>query len=167
MFSFNLNYIQTRVFDACGFEYTEPIPETESAEYKACYFKLNDLHVRFRKAKITPTKVGQFVTLWKRVESGIISPFADTDSIDLVIINVVNGSQFGQFIFPKTVLCQQEIFTVNEKDGKRGFRVYPPWDKATNKQAVKTQNWQLNCFLDLSKFQSDTLERAKTLYNNK
>lgn len=167
MFSFGLTYIQTQIFDACGFEYTVPLLETESAEYKACYFKLNNLHVRFRKAKITPTKVGQFVTLWKRVESGIIVPFVDTDFIDLVIINVENDNQFGQFIFPKSVLCQQGILTVNDKEGKRGFRVYPPWDNTTNKQAIKTQKWQLNYFLDLSNFQSDTLEKAKALYNNK
>lgn len=167
MLSFDLTYIQTQVFDACGFKYTESLIETESSEYKACYFTLNNLHVRFRKAKITPTKVGQFVTLWKRVESGVIAPFADTDSIDLVIINVVNGNQLGQFIFPKSVLCQQRILTVNDKEGKRGFRVYPPWDNTTNKQAIKTQKWQLNYFLDLSNFQSDTLEKAKALYNNK
>jgi hypothetical protein len=165
MFSSDLIYIQTQVFDACRFEYTEPIIEIESAEYSACYFKLNNLHISFRKAKITPTKVGQFVTLWKRIESGIIAPFENTDSIDLVLINVINDNQFGQFVFPKSVLCEKGILTVNEKEGKRGFRVYPPWDKTTNKQAIKTQNWQLNYFLDLSKFQSETLEKAKSLYN--
>lgn len=165
MLSPTLTYIQTKVFDACDFEYTEPIIEIESVEYDAYYFKLNNLHVRFRKAKITPTKVGQFVTLWKRIESGVIAPFENTDSIDLVIINVIDGNQFGQFIFPKSVLCEQGILTVNNKEGKRGFRVYPPWDKTTNKQAIKTQNWQLNYFLDLSNFEFDTLEKAKTLYN--
>jgi hypothetical protein len=165
MLSSDLIYIQTQVFDACGFKYTEPILEIESAEYSACYFKLNELSVRFRKAKITPTKIGQFVTLWKRLESGVIAPFENTDSIDLVIINVIHDNQYGQFIFPKSVLCEQGILTVNNKEGKRGFRVYPPWDKTTNKQAIKTQNWQLNYFLDLSNFESDTLEKAKTLYN--
>lgn len=167
MFSFDLTYIQTQVFNACSFEYTEPIPEIESADYNACYFKLNNLNVRFRRAKITPTKVGQFVTLWKRIESGVIAPFENTDSIDLVLINVINGNQFGQFIFPKSVLCEQGILTINDKEGKRGFRVYPPWDKTTNKQAIKTQNWQLNYFLNLSNFESNALEKLKTLYNNK
>lgn len=166
MYCDDITYIQTHVFNACGFEYTEPLLEIESAEYKACYFKLNDLHVRFRKAKITPTKIGQFVTLWKRVESGIIAPFEDTDSIDLVIVNVESGNQFGQFIFPKSVLCQQGIFTVSQKEGKRGFRVYPPWDKTDNKQATKTQNWQLNCFLDLSNIHAFDIEHAKALYFN-
>lgn len=162
----DITYIQTHVFIACDFEYTEPAFEIESAEYKACYFKLNHLDVRFRKAKITPTKIGQFVTLWKRVESGVIAPFEDTDSIDLVIINVESGHQFGQFIFPKSVLCQQGIFTVSQKEGKRGFRVYPPWDDTTNKQAIKTQIWQLNYFLDLSNIHAFDIEHAKALYFN-
>jgi hypothetical protein len=166
MFCDDIIYIQTHIFNACDFEYTEPSLEIESAEYKACYFKLNDLHVRFRKAKITPTKIGQFVTLWKRVESGVIAPFEDTDSIDLVIINVESDNQFGQFIFPKSVLCQQRIFTVSQKEGKRGFRVYPPWDETTNKQAIKTQNWQLNYFLDLSNIHAFDIEHAKALYFN-
>ncbi|HRF99992.1 MAG: MepB family protein [Bacteroidia bacterium] len=161
----DLVYIQTQVFDACGFKYTEPIPEIESAEYNAYYFKLNKLNVRFRKAKTTPTKVGQFVTLWKRLSTGPIAPFDETDSINLVIINVVNGNQLGQFIFPKSVLCEQGILTVNHKEGKRGFRVYSPWDKTTSKQAIKTQKWQLNYFLDLSNIQSETLKKAKSLYN--
>ncbi len=165
--SFDLTYIKTQIFDACGFEYTEPISEIESAEYNAYYFKLNKLHVRFRTAKITPTKVGQFVTLWKRLSTGPIAPFDETDSIDIVIINVVNGNQFGQFIFPKSVLSKQGILTVNHKEGKRGFRVYPPWDITTNKQAIKTQKWQLNYFLNLSNFSPEALEKAKALYNNK
>ena len=41
MFSFDIRYIQTQVFDACGFEYTDPLPEIESAEYKSSYLKLN------------------------------------------------------------------------------------------------------------------------------
>jgi hypothetical protein len=36
----------------------------------------------------------------------------------------------------------------NRKAGKRGFRVYPIWDKPDNKQAEKTQKWQVKHFLD-------------------
>jgi hypothetical protein len=41
---------------------SEPKIEAESGEYGACEFKLNGLSVKFRVAKITPTKIGQFVT---------------------------------------------------------------------------------------------------------
>jgi len=62
----DLLLIQRYVFDPCGFECTVPRREAESAEYEAHFFKLNNLAVRYRKAKVTPTKTGQFVTFWKR-----------------------------------------------------------------------------------------------------
>jgi hypothetical protein len=40
-------------------------------------------------------------------------------------------------------LADKGIITKNGKEGKRGIRVYPPWDIATNKQAEKTQRWQM------------------------
>lgn len=163
----DLSLIQQQVFDTCGFTYTKPIQEIESAEYNACSFTLNDLHVKFRTAKITPTKTGQFVTLWKRLNTGIIAPFEASDSIDLVIISVRKENRFGQFVFPKSVLCAQGILTINGKEGKRGFRVYPPWDETTNKQAIKTQAWQLNYFLDLSNHTSINIDKAKRLYGDK
>ena len=42
---------------------TNLIQETESQEYGACEFLLNGKSIRFRVAKITPTKIGQFVYL--------------------------------------------------------------------------------------------------------
>jgi hypothetical protein len=51
------------VYNPCRFKCSQPIMEAESAEYGAYTFELNDLSVRFRVAKITPTKIGQFVTL--------------------------------------------------------------------------------------------------------
>jgi hypothetical protein len=163
----DLLIIQQYIFDAFGFDYIKPIQEIESAEYNACSFTLNDLHVKFRTAKITPTKTGQFVTLWKRLATGIIAPFEASDSIDLVIISVRKENRFGQFVFPKSVLCTQGILTVNGKEGKRGFRVYPPWDETTNKQAIKTQNWQLNYFLDLSNLLKIDVEKVKKMYEAK
>lgn len=156
--------IQTRVFDICHFKYSTPVIETESAEYSACQFMLNDLSVRFRVSKITPTKVGQFVALWKRTNNGPIEPFDSSDSLDLVIINSRNEEQFGQFIFPRSVLCEQGILSHNDKEGKRAIRVYPPWDKTTNKQAQKTQKWQLNYFLNTSN--TIDIERATILYGS-
>lgn len=162
----DLLLIQTHVFDVCDYKYTQPLIETESAEYNACQFELNNLFVRFRVSKITPTKVGQFVTLWKRNGNGPIQPFDSTDSLDLVIISSRNENHFGQFIFPKAVLCEQGIISHNGKEGKRAIRVYPPWDNAINKQAQRTQKWQLNYFIDTSKIKSIDRERALLLYGS-
>lgn len=60
--------------------------ESESKEYNAFDFKIDNFSVKFRTSKITPTKNGQFVTLYKRIESGTIAPFDMTDKIDFVII---------------------------------------------------------------------------------
>lgn len=132
-------------FKKYDLQISQIIPEKESAEYCACNFKINDFNIKFRKSKITPTKVGQFVTVWKRIENGTIAPFENTDFIDFLIVCSKNGDNFGYFIFPKKVLVQKGIFT-DIKEGKRAFRVYPPWDIAVNNQAVKTQRWQLEYF---------------------
>ena len=64
--------IKNHVYIPNGFKCSEPIMDAESAEYGACTFTLNDLSIRFRIAKITPTKVGQFVTLWERIVRSFI-----------------------------------------------------------------------------------------------
>jgi hypothetical protein len=158
--------IQKLIFEQLNFDYTIPLAETESAEYGAYIFELNNLSVRFRVSKITPTKTGQFVTLWKRIDNGPIQPFDISDPIHLFIISSRDKNNFGHFIFPKSVLLEQGILSGKGKDGKRAIRVYPPWDITTNRQAQKTQKWQLKYFLDLSNKKTIDLLRLKTLYNS-
>lgn len=152
------------VFDACNFTLSTIFFENESLEYCACKFEINKLKAIFRVAKITPTKTGQFVTLWKRNKNEPIQPFDDSDAIDLVIINTKTECGFGQFVFPKNVLIEKGVMTNNLKEGKRAIRVYPPWDITTSNQAKKTQNWQLNYFLEIPKNQTIDLNRVKLLY---
>ncbi|MEO8516380.1 MAG: MepB family protein [Flavobacterium sp.] len=152
------------VFDSCNFEITNLLPEKESAEYSAYRFELNGLKVLFREAKTTPTKIGQFVTLWKRIGKGPIQPFDLSDDIDLFIINTRKDNVVGQFVFPKSVLLKQNVLTDDIKEGKRAIRVYPIWDKTVSKQAQKTQKWQLDYFLEMPLEVSINLERVKLLY---
>lgn len=140
------------------------LTEPESKEYGAATFLLNELNVKFRVAKITPTKIGQFVTLWKRNENGITQPHDVLDEIDKVIVSVRKENYLGQFVFPKSELVKQGIFSTPEKEGKRGFRVYPPWDLALNKQAQKTQNWQLKFFLEIKPTSVLNKESINRLY---
>jgi hypothetical protein len=160
----DLHSIQKLVFDTCGFNYTAPLIENESAEYGAYTFEVNKSTVRFRSSKITPTKVGQFVTLWKRIGPGPIQPFDVTDSDDLYIISVRKTDLFGHFIFPKSVLFEQGVLSNKGIGGKRAMRVYPPWDKTTNAQAQKTQKWQLNYFLEIPENGLVDIVRSKILY---
>lgn len=151
------------VYEKCGFVCTHPFPEAESVEYGACIFELNGRPVRFRIAKITPAKTGQFVTIWKRSENGPIVPFDISDPVNLFIISTRKNNRFGQFIFPGSVLLEHDIISHNNKGGKRGIRVYPPWDVAMNRQAQKTQQWQMDFFLEIPADKPADLIRAKML----
>ncbi|MBK9224090.1 MAG: MepB family protein [Flavobacterium sp.] len=126
------------VYDKCGFELSNLKQNLESIEYGACSFELNGKTIQYRVSKITSTKTGQFVTIWKRNKDGITEPFSDLDDLDFIIITSKSNDNFGQFIFPKSVLADKGIITRNNKEGKRGIRVYPPWDIAINKQANST-----------------------------
>lgn len=129
-----------------GLIFTNHIPEKQSQEYGACEFKLNKQFIKFRVAKITPTKIGQFVTFWKRIEPGIIAPFDIDDQFDFLIVSTRKNKNFGQFIIPKAALYKHGILSKNEIGGKRAFRIYPSWDTPDSQQAIKTQQWQLNYF---------------------
>ena len=138
--------------------------ETESSTYGACSFELNGLTIHFRVAKTTPTKIGQFVTLWKRIGKGPTQPYDVSDSFDFFVISTRKERHFGQFVFPKSVLHDQDIVSENSKGGKRGIRVYPPWEKTNSRQAQKTQLWQLKYFLEIDPNRLVNLVQLNTLY---
>lgn len=144
-----MNEINTEIYRNCGLQISDFTLEIESKEYSACQFKVNGQVAICRTAKITPKKVGQFVTFWKRNPQGIIQPYSEKDHFQFYVINVTKENRSGQFVFPKSILIAKGIISTEKKDGKRGFRVYPVWDIATNKQAEKTQHWQLHYFFEL------------------
>ena len=139
--------------------------ENESKDYNACQYKLNDFNIISRNSKITPSKPGQFVTIWKRIKKGPIEPFHFKDKFDVIIIKCQTKDNYGQFIFPKSILISKKIISSDITEGKRGFRVYPNWDKTTNNQAKRTQEWQLNYFLDLTNKNKINFELALKLYS--
>lgn len=153
------------VYDPCGFTCSEPLQEAQNAEYGAYVFNLNDLSIRFRVAKMTPTKIGQFVTLWERIGDGPIQPYDMSDPVDFFVISTRHNKNFGQFIFPKEVLYDQNIVSKNGIGGKRAIRVYPPWDNPTSRQAKKTQTWLLQFFLEIPEDKPIDFIRAQMLYD--
>jgi hypothetical protein len=146
----SLNQIQTEIYDKCTLKISNFIKELESKEYDACRFELNGKNILSRNAKTTPKKVGQFVTFWKRNGNGPIEPFSKNEQIDFYVVNVRSENEFGQFVFPKSVLIKKGIITTEKKEGKRAFRVYPSWVKTKSKQAERTQKWQLNYFYKIN-----------------
>lgn len=141
--------VKELVYDACNFEFSKLVIVSQSAEYQACSFQLNLFEIIHRLSKITPTKIGQFVTIWKRNDKGVTAPFDFSDNFDFIIITSKSGENLGQFVFPKSVLLEKRIISNNNTSGKRGIRVYPPWDIPTSKQAEKTQNWQIKYFYSI------------------
>ena len=136
-------------YEPAGLVLTDrPRREAESAEYSACRFGLDGHQVAFRAARTTPTKIGQFVTIWKReAPDAEIAPLDAADGVALVIVSVADTGHRGQFVFDRQALIEHGVFSVDGKGGKRALRVYPPWSKPTAKDAVRTQQWQLRYFL--------------------
>ena len=161
----NFNFLSERVFAVCGFTFSSPVAEAESAEYQAYRLNINGQSVCYRQAKITPTKVGQFVTFWKRTGSGPIQPIDSSDKIDFFVVTVKTKTRMGQFVFPKSALIKHGILSVKGKGGKRALRVYPSWNVTESKQALKTQAWQLDFFAEIPKSKTIDIERFKLLYN--
>jgi hypothetical protein len=159
--------LQELAYNKSGFKLTNLKLNSESVEYGACSFELNGQRVEHRASKITPTKIGQFVTIWKRNRNGVTGPFDLSDNIDFVVITSKSGDKIGQFIFPKSVLVDKGIISQNGKGGKRGIRVYPSWVLTTSIQAEKTQSWQKKYFVTIERDGSTDLNLIKKLFNNK
>ena len=147
--NFDLLLAQKLAYEPLVLKLSNLFWESESRDYAACRFKLNSWRVIFRCAKITPTKVGQFVTFWKRLGVGPIMPYDAADQFDFLIVSVRSGEKLGQFVFSKEVLLKQGVLSQNGVGGKRAIRVYPPWDVTDSGQAKKTQTWQQQYFIEL------------------
>lgn len=157
-----LNKTQTDIYTRCGFDISNIELTPESKDYGACKFQLNGLHILCRTAKVTPKKTGQFVVFWKRLESGVIAPFHETDSIDFYVVNCLSENGFGQFVFPKSILIKKGIISTTKKEGKRAFRVYTKWDVVKSKQAQQTKTWQQPYFYEIHA--ETNLKTAQALY---
>lgn len=153
------------VYEPSKFECSKPQVEQESAEYGACAVDVNGKALRFRVSKITPTKVGQFVTFWKRIGNGPIQPFDASDHVDFFVVSCRKGSLLGQFVFPRSVLRERDVISIGGEGGKRAIRVYPPWDRPPSLRALKTQSWQLSYFLETPEDAPVDLARARELYH--
>lgn len=141
-------------------------PDAECEEYEGFNFRLENINVKYRKAKITPKKIGQFVTLWKRDDGGKTVPFDVNDNFDFYLIAVEWDERFGVFVFPKKVLGERGILSKSNQEGKRGFRLYAEWDKPESQQAAKTKSWQCSYFIELGDDNRENKERFDLIFNS-
>ncbi len=125
-------------------------PEEQHSDYEAGLADINGEMWRIRTARVTPTKPGAFVALWRRSDSGETAPFTDDGRVAGVLVFVDDGMNFGVFRFEPSHLVQLGIFASARSKGKRGFRVYPSWCKDLNSQASKSQRDQAKAFSLLS-----------------
>lgn len=152
------------IYDVAAMACSRPVPEVENAGYGAHEFTVADRAIRFRVARTTPKKQGQFVTLWTRTAHGPIAPFDMTDDVDLYVISVRDERGFGQFVFPREVLGAYGVLSTNSVGGKRGFRVYPPWVSVHSRQATLTRAWQIEYFLEVPADGAVDTATARKLY---
>jgi hypothetical protein len=126
--------------------------QDNNAEYYACDFIINNKKICFRKGKITPTKLGHFISLWK-TNNSINIPYDINDNYDKYIFYVEDKLKSGFFIFSKKELLENKILSDNKNKlkGKLGFRIYAPWYNVANKTAKLTQQMQVKYFNDFSK----------------
>lgn len=161
-----LNYVNKIIYEPNGLIVKLVHEEKQNSKYGAGTFHLNSRTVRFRVANITPTKVGQFVAFWEKDINGKNQPYLYEEASDLLVITTFkNENEFGQFIFPKEVLLEKDIFRSTSTKGKMAMRVYPIWDSPSSKQAINTQKWQLPYFVDVCNPNNSPVEKIMELYS--
>lgn len=126
----------------------------DNIAYSGCTFCVGSNKIAFRKAKVTPKKIGAFVAIWDKSVANKNVPLA-SQNLDYLLIACEDGVWDGLFVFPKAVLLEKNIISENGNGGKLGFRVYPPWVSPDNAQAIDTQKWQMAYFVDLDKPESN------------
>ncbi|WP_456503414.1 MepB family protein [Arthrobacter sp. UYCu723] len=123
--------------------------EEQNSEYESGMALIGKDWWRIRTARITPTKPGAFVAVWKRDENGSTRPFTTDEATTGLLVFVEDGQRFGVFRFTSTHLKALGYVTSESHPGKRGFRVYPSWCANLNPRASRTQRAQAAAFEEL------------------
>lgn len=155
------------IFKPLDLQISGVTPDLECEDYFGFNFKINQTDIKFRKSKLTPKKVGQFVTFWKRDSAGKTIPFDINDDFDFYMIQVEENENSGFFIFPKQILERENLISGKLKTGKRGFRIYADWHFPENKQADKTKLWQTQFFINYSESENEMTKKFKEIIHFK
>lgn len=157
--------IESLLLQTYGFKIVNVTKDKECCDYFGCNFLVGSKRIEFRKAKQTPKKTGQFVTLWKRDVNGRTVPYNLDDAFDFHIILTEYAHHSGFFIFPKEILARMGILTSYFREGKRGFRVYPEWDLPISSQSIETKKWQKEYFIEMNN-EEKTIEKLQKIFTS-
>lgn len=161
-----LTYVNEIVYKPNHFIIKAIREEVQNSEYGAGIFQLNSKSIRFRVAKKTPTKIGQFVVFWEKDGNNKNQAFSYEKATDFLVINTFTSKKnFGQFVFPKDVLVKHNILKTATTKGKMAIRVYPSWENPNSKQAIETQDWQLKYFVEVNNKNNSIQELLKLYFN--
>lgn len=121
-------------------------PDETNLDYAGRIARIGPDVWRVRTARITPTKPGAFVSVWRRAADGGTEPFPSDEDLAGLLVFVEDGDE-GVFRFTADHLLRLGITSGARASGKRGFRVYPPWVGDLNPQALRTQRAQAPAFI--------------------
>lgn len=107
-----LEFCSREVFLPLGLDCSEVVPDPEAREYAGHTLRLGTKQVVFRVAKTTPTKAGQFVTLWQRSVNGPIRPFGEAGRYGLFLVAARHDERRGLFIFSAEALEGAGVLSV-------------------------------------------------------
>jgi hypothetical protein len=124
--------------------------EEQNSDYESGVVRIGNEQWRVRTARITRTKPGAFVAVWKRNEGGSTRPFTADESMSGLLVFVEEQERFGVFQFTPAHLISLGYVSSDLHPGKRGFRVYPAWCTHLNPQASRSQRAQAASFAELS-----------------
>lgn len=162
MFKEQVNNLVETIYKANNLLATSLEEESQNAKYGGGKFTLSSKTVRFRVAKTTPTKSGQFVAFWEKDKNNKNRAFHYNQAPELLVINCIGDNrEFGQFIFPKEILLKRNILRNDTSKGKMGIRLYPAWSLPESEEALKTQAWQSEYYIDLTN--TNTISKNKLL----
>ncbi|WP_430867768.1 MepB family protein [Demequina aurantiaca] len=150
----SLESFAQRALVPAGIEYAVA-PEPDNAAYSAAVLTVGTVRLRVREARVTPTKPGAFVSVWRRAPDGGTEPFPAADAEAGVLVFVAEAAHTGVFHFTPAHLAELGVVSTDSAPGKRGFRVYPPWCHHLNPQATRAQRAQASAFIDLAEGEND------------
>lgn len=129
-----------------GQKHSEVMSEEQQSDYQAGISEIDGQLWRIRTARITPTKSGGFVAIWRRDTTGTTAPYESEEGFQGVMVFIAEADHFGVFRFTQQHLEHLGVFASASAPGKRGFRVYPSWTTGLKGQAKKSQEAQLPAF---------------------